>query len=658
MKIEVAPWIRDYVVDMDDLYTELTLEKLKNKPTGREAKTVKDYKELFDDITYKLPNEMFSELIDVLKNISRYRVLKAKSDPSASMFHDYSLRKLKQLHFQAVPLTESSDGEDKPFHDFLNCFKSNAEVYFKDTCKILTQKILIRGDPGMGKTTLCKKIAWDWAKKLFTTFYIVLIVFLKFIKPGDVIENVILQQNPFMKGLNVTEKRLKSILAIFGNKCLIILDGLDEHALGTNKDVLSIIRGEKFLNCNIIVTSRPHSTNEMHRYFPTIVRVDGFTTEKAEQFVSKILIDRDKIEAVLHFEPAYFRDDVPIQKCPILLSFICLLAREDEIDLSDKTIYIGEIYMRMVRCLYKKFTIRKGIPFERSNFIKAILAIGKLALGTLLSGNALLRKSDVVKEVGQDVFDYGLLIGHEDADRLIRDETADIFVTYPHRSVQEFLGAFYFVWMLNRGQELESLLGSEAKPIFMTNPLFLKFCLWFCSDQRFVHFEEREEVLQCLRNRCLELMLSPVLDTNHLAHEYPAIDFRAAHSLKDIHWMEFLKGILLNCNTTSILETYYYEDPLRWILSSMDAVTCIQRDQFISYYCGNHVLLNLRDESGDDINALEQHFTKLVQDPLVYLYAENPRKSYRADNLKSLFLRFGSKNYFDLLPLGCHLTFA
>ena len=27
MKIEVAPWIKDYVVDMDELYTELTLEK-------------------------------------------------------------------------------------------------------------------------------------------------------------------------------------------------------------------------------------------------------------------------------------------------------------------------------------------------------------------------------------------------------------------------------------------------------------------------------------------------------------------------------------------------------------------------------------------------------------------------------------------------------
>ena len=57
----------------------------------------------------------------------------------------------------------------------------------------------------------------------------------------------------------------------------------------------------------------------------------------------------------------------------------------------------------------------KSLQFVRGSLLKdqilskAIEAIGKLALETLLSGNVLLRKRDVVKEVGQDVFDYGLL---------------------------------------------------------------------------------------------------------------------------------------------------------------------------------------------------------------------------------------------------------
>ena len=115
---------------------------------------------------------------------------------------------------------------------------------------------------------------------------------------------------------------------------------------------------------------------------------------------------------------------------------------DSDIDLSDKTISMGEIYFRMVHCLYKKFTIQKGIGFEATSFLSSRKLLGKLALKTLLSGSPLLQRSHIIDEVGDDAFDYGLLIGHEDAHNLIRNETPDIFVTFSHRSILEFLGAF------------------------------------------------------------------------------------------------------------------------------------------------------------------------------------------------------------------------
>ena len=118
---------------------------------------------------------------------------------------------------------------------------------------------------------------------------------------------------------------------------------------------------------------------------------------------------------------------------------MCLLVREDDIDLTNTTMHIGEIYTRMVRCLYKKYIIRKGLSFYADQFEAVLISVGKLALKTLLSGNPLLQRSVVIKEVGPDAFDYGLLIGHDDF-RLIRDETADIFVTFPHRIFRSFWG--------------------------------------------------------------------------------------------------------------------------------------------------------------------------------------------------------------------------
>ena len=110
MKIEPFPWLRDYYIDMNKLYTELTFEKIENELLGVRRRRLKDYETMFD---------------------------------------------------------------------------SNVR-----------DKILIKGDPGMGKTTLLKKVVWDWARGLFKMFSIVFFVFLKFVQPGECIEDVILKQNP------------------------------------------------------------------------------------------------------------------------------------------------------------------------------------------------------------------------------------------------------------------------------------------------------------------------------------------------------------------------------------------------------------------------------------------------------------------------------
>ena len=38
-RIEMAPWAKAYTVDVKDVYTDLTLEKIENQPTGPEGKT-------------------------------------------------------------------------------------------------------------------------------------------------------------------------------------------------------------------------------------------------------------------------------------------------------------------------------------------------------------------------------------------------------------------------------------------------------------------------------------------------------------------------------------------------------------------------------------------------------------------------------------------
>ena len=394
---------------------------------------------------------------------------------------------------------------------------------------------------------------------------------------------------------------------------MLILDGLDEHALGTNQDVLKIIRGEKLLSCSIIVTSRPHSTKQIEKYFPVILRVEGFTYNKAEQFASKILSDNQKVAAVLNFNPAGLRDDVSRHICPILLSFLCLLVREDEIDLSTTNMHVREIYFRMVRCLYKKFTIRKGIEFSRKGFYRMTMLIGQLAFDTLLSGNPLLQRSHVMSLIGQDAFDYGLLIGHEDF-RLLRDETADIFITFPHRSLQEFLGAFFFIWKTEKKGRSISTFMLDKSPIFLTNPLFFQFSLWFLSsDKKYQICKNPSLVYEDLTNYSTDLLNGEHLDTKHIAQKYRAFHIADQKSLKteDELRLRFLRDILAKCDLVSHLSVKSPEE-LAWLLTSyplktLKFIACGHTEIHLSQLHKTQVGVKSGKYTSLDLNALLKH---------------------------------------------------
>ena len=346
------------------------------------------------------------------------------------------------------------------------------------------RKVLMKADPGMGKTTLGKKVTRDWATGVFNKFSIVFFVALKFVKPGDSIEAVIIQQHPELEGLHITQQKLKTLLNRNNNRILLILDGLDEYG-GQNEDVHKMIKNQKLLDCGIVVSSRPHSVNEVELHFPTIVRVEGFTVKAASKFVPKVFVDKTKIVQILQFKPSDSREHFPVHKCQILLSFLCLLAREDEMDMLDRNLAIGHLYLRMVQCLYKKFTMRKGVPFENNEFLHVLKSVGHLALQTIKVNSSLLQRNEVRRIAGNFAFEYGFFAGQQDF-KLCTDPAADTFVTYAHRSIDEFFWSFGLIQALNDGKSVEEILGPESEnPMLLVNPLILSFCLWLLKTEFF-----------------------------------------------------------------------------------------------------------------------------------------------------------------------------
>ena len=391
-RIEMAPWAKAYTVDVKDVDTDLTLEKVENQPTGPEGKTVEEYKELFVDT-----NEVKTE-----------------------------------------------GSEKKP-----------------------GKKVLIKADPGMGKTTFGKHLAYDWAKGLFTAFTIVLFVSLKLVKPGDAIENVIIQQTPALSGLGVKQEQIRKILEKFGNRCLIIFDGYDEFK-AKNEDVLKIIDGRKLFHCNIVLTSRPHSVENIEEFFSTVVVIQGFSEIHTSQYISKVLKGQDRVQAVLKFNKNNFMADRKQYTCPMLILFICILVYHDELDLARKNVALGEIYWRLLRSIYRKYCEKAGVQFNHSHFVDVVTRVSFLAYRMFGLEQSCFQRSDIPEVAGEDIFEYGFLIGYEDY-KLLGHETADIAIGFPHDTIGEFFAAFCEMYRLSEYHWVESFFLQHVSLLFMVS---------------------------------------------------------------------------------------------------------------------------------------------------------------------------------------------
>ena len=554
MKMEVAPWIADDLIDIDFLYTDLTLERVYNELV-RPKSNLSDYKEIFVD-------------------------------------------------------------SDSNGRRVLPCLTSEAEG----------DRFLLTGDPGMGKTTLTKMIAFDWARESFKKFSMIFLVPLKLVNPGESIERAIIQQTPVLESSGLEEGQLRNILEKYVNRCLLILDGLDENAIDdrVNDDVIKIIRKRRLPRCHVFVTSRPHSTKSLEIVFKKIVRVNGFSPEKAKEFASKILKNSTLENQVLAFNPGNFADKRTLCSCPILLSFICSLAKEGKIDLSNDDINIGEVYTKMMHSLYQKFKIRHEqdggfLPFQR-----VIAKVGKIALQTLLSGKNTQKKSEIDEEVGAYAFHYGLMIGDKNSNKLRGTSTADINVSFAHQSMKEYLGAFHFIQELDEMEEkdMKSLQGDHAEPIFMRNPLFLHFCLWFLyksekqeREERHFEFQNIESVRDTMQNYFVKQIDVTTLVAEEVAKKFHVMNLEEIHEKQDELRLQFFQDILSKCSKVKVLQ-FENKNLLDWVLKSMRPVlpsmTCITvKDCFVM--SRDHDLITIdRDYDPDtDISVDRSHKEKL-----------------------------------------------
>ena len=327
--------------------------------------------------------------------------------------------------------------------------------------------VLVEGDAGMGKSTLCWELCrkWDELKSL-QHFKIVVLQKLREMRlqKATTLHEIFHHDNPALSKGVVDE-----MYRCEGEEVLLILDGFDEMPAKLIRDkeslIMRVISGACLPKATRLVTSRPSAIQCNEHVFPQEyrhIKTRGFTDESIEQFAEKAFAKNS--EVLEHFNKFILSN--PIVKSMMYIPVNCAILAQVYKDimksskLMPKT--MTQLYTTLVLVLIRRRMIERGewdkdqrvpddlngLPGEVTAPLKRISELAYRGLfGEVVQVGVInefipnVYKDQLVfsdDEVGEDFEHLGLL---SEAKEMYVSKGARSTYSFSHKSIQEFLAA-------------------------------------------------------------------------------------------------------------------------------------------------------------------------------------------------------------------------
>ena len=325
--------------------------------------------------------------------------------------------------------------------------------------KRTVRKVLVEGDAGIGKTTLCTALSEDWGDKLIFSeeFDILLLLHLRrkrIASAGSLLDLLRLLHS----SSEICELVAKYIENQNEGKVLIIADGWDELSAEDRSEgsfLYDLLFGECY-SLSVIVTSRPYVSAPLHkcRCIDRFVEVHGFSKDNIKEFIQcELASDVDKGSGLLEqLEGNPLIESVC--SVPLNCAIICHLWPHFEGALPTT---MSELYTKIILNVILRNIICKKPEYENISALSHFDALPdslqqpwsllcEIAFQTLSKDRIVFSYEDLnIKfpnlSSGSEVFSFGLL---QSAESILVDGHGVSF-HFLHLTFQEYLAALYIV---------------------------------------------------------------------------------------------------------------------------------------------------------------------------------------------------------------------
>ena len=309
--------------------------------------------------------------------------------------------------------------------------------------------VLIEGKPGMGKTTYCKKMVYDWAKgkqeaeDCFPQFETALLLKCRDMKSNlwEAIDDQLLPRDVEEDA----RERFFSFIRQNQSNVLLVLDGLDEVPSSKLPVFKEIIQGRRELpKCRVVATARQEAGIKLRIHCDTLLQIEGFTEEDAREFIFKYFKDNKNLAEKLLSKLENDENLRDMVANPLNTVLLCLICEEFEgIFPKSKT----QLYMEIIQCILRRYRNKKGLPETNEELVEVYDAqlkhLGQIALNGLLEDNLDFEESEL-KSHADELPGFGLLSVQIGGSKL-RPRRHYSFL---HKSFQESFAAIYLCCQL------------------------------------------------------------------------------------------------------------------------------------------------------------------------------------------------------------------